>query len=270
MTRWIRLPCALAVLAAAGLLHATEARAVRDEAAAEKRVADIMAIREKALLAIVPTNCPDVTCACPKCGTNLGKWTPKKPFEIQCTKCKTVYPNKAYPMDRTQVFLNFIGEEVAVPCHLGPKPKSNPSGQPHPERYFLNAPIDNKRYGWLSGRVITDLVRAYKATGKQAYARRAALVLDGFARNYKHYLVHRGRGRCYYARRRRRWQYRSSPARTAGGRLAVWSRPISGRTTWSARSAVGVSPRRRRHRLPEARAPRSLPRRVRHGPPPTL
>lgn len=198
MTGWIRLLCAaVAVLAGAGLLHAA-ATGVRDDPAAEKRVADVMAMSEKDLLAIVPTNCPDVTCACPKCGTNLGQWTSKKPFEIQCPKCKTVYPNKAYPMDRTQVFLNFIGEKVAVPYHLGPKPKSNPSGRPHPERYFLNAPIDNKRYGWLSGRVIPDLVRAYKATGKQAYARRAALVLDGFARNYKHYLVHRGRGRCYY------------------------------------------------------------------------
>ena len=166
MTAGLRLLCAVAVLASTGLLHAA-ATGVRDDAAAEKRVAGVMAMSEKDLLAIVPTNCPGVTCACPKCGTNLGKWTPDRPFEIQCTRCKITFPNPAYPMQETQVFLNFIGEKVAVPYHLGPKPGSNPTRRPHPERYFLNAPIDDKRYKWLSGQVIPGLVRAYQATGKE-------------------------------------------------------------------------------------------------------
>jgi len=165
----------------------------------DRRVKDIMALSEKELLAVVPQQCPDVKCACPKCAEYVRwRWSYKKPFQIQCAKCGTVYPNEQYPMNRTATYLNFIGEKIALPYHRGRKPKGGFAGRPHPERYFLNAPIDDRRYHWLSGQAIPRLVDAYKATGKDVYARRVALILDRFAQNYKHYLVHRGRGQCYY------------------------------------------------------------------------
>ena len=113
---------------------------VRDAPRAESRVKDVMAMSEQELLAIVPDQCPDVESACPKCRTYLRtvrkgwKWSPNRPFPIQCPMCATVYPNKDDPMDKTQTFLNFIGEEIAVPYHRGPKPRGDYRGNEHPER----------------------------------------------------------------------------------------------------------------------------------------
>lgn len=179
--------------------HWLGARAAGIAPQAERAAEEVLALSEAHLLALVPTQCPDVTCACPKCAKyGRWKWAPAKPLEIQCAECGTVYPNAAFPVDKTQAFLNFIGETVLLPYHEGRKAAGGYAGRPHPERYFLNAPIDDQRYRWLVDRALPRLGAAYQATGKDVYARRIALVLDRFAQVYPHYLVHRGRGQCYY------------------------------------------------------------------------
>jgi hypothetical protein len=96
------------------------------------------------------------------------------------------------------MFLNFIGEEIDVAYYFDPEGAPEPgSCLKNGTRYFFNAPIDTQQYHWCN-RTITELANRYESTGEDAYARRAALLLDRFAQNYKHYLIHRGRGRGYY------------------------------------------------------------------------
>ncbi len=152
---------------------------------------------EEALVAMVPTQGPDTTCACPKCSKyTKWSWNAARPSQIACAACNTVYPNDDYPADRTQLFLNFIGEEVPMKYHQG-KPPTGGLARPQPERYFLSSPVDNAKYQWCK-RAVTTLAAKYTSTGNDGYARRAALLLDKFAQNYPHYLLHRGRGRGYY------------------------------------------------------------------------
>jgi hypothetical protein len=152
---------AAALVGAASPVPAAEARS---DPRAERAAQDVMAMSEKDLLALVPAQCPDVTCACPKCAKYVTwRWTVRRPFQIQCAKCGSVYPNDPFPIDKSQTFLSFIGEEVKVPYHQGRKPKCGFAGRPNPERYFLDAPIHDKRYGWLVGRALPRLVAAYQA-----------------------------------------------------------------------------------------------------------
>lgn len=159
----------------------------------------IMALSEERLLAIVPDqSC--VEAACPKCRTYLRsvrkgwKWTMDEPFRIQCPLCETVYPDDACPMDHKKTFLNFRGEEITVPYHLGPRPEGEYRGNGHPEHYYFAGAIDSRRFAWLKRTAIPKLVKAFKETGKQEYARRIAILLDRLAANYKHYVVQEGRG----------------------------------------------------------------------------
>ena len=112
-------------------------------------LAEVMAMDEEALLAIVPDQTPEVKCPCPKCKTQLGKWTIQKPFQITCPNCRTVYPTDAYPMDKTTTFLNFIAEEIEVPYYFDPQGKPEPGSHlSKGTRYFFNAPIDTQQYHW--------------------------------------------------------------------------------------------------------------------------
>lgn len=165
----------------------------------DKTLQKIMSISEEQLLAMVP----DQTCveaACPKCRIYLRsarkawKWTMDQPFRIQCPICETIYPDQGYPIDREKTFLNFHGEEITLPYHLGPKPKGEYRGNPHPEHYYFAGAIDRQQFTWLKRTAIPKLVNAYKTTGDQRYARRIVLLLDQLAQNYKHYLVQEGRG----------------------------------------------------------------------------
>ncbi len=189
----------LAIASACSVGRAAPA-AARDDPRAERAVRDVMAMSERELVAIVPDQCPDVEAPCPKCRLYLRTvrkgwaWSPTKPHQVRCPVCGTVYPDPNYPMDRKATFLNFLGEKVTVPYHLGPRPKGDYRGNRHPERHFFEAAVDNQQYRWVAGRALPRLAAAWQATGKDVYARRAALLLDALARRYKHYLLHRGRG----------------------------------------------------------------------------
>jgi len=187
----------LRCLAVAVMIAAVATPSVSAQRGRSEREPDPATMNENDLVAMVPTQGPDTTCACPACAKYCKwSWDAAKPNEIACPECKTVYPNAEYPADRTQVFLNFIGEEVSMKYHQGKTPSGGFS-RPNPDRYFLSSPIDNAKYQWCK-KALTTLANEYASTGNDDHARRAALLLNEFARNYEHYLVHRGRGRGYY------------------------------------------------------------------------
>ncbi len=165
----------------------------------ERRAADVMAMDETKLLALVPRQCAGVAVACPKCKahmTELGKrwtWRVSEPDRIECPVCGTVYPNDAYPMDRRATYLNLRGEKITLPCHEGPEPKGCRRDNRHPTRYHFHAETDSQKFRFTH-RAIEDLARAYEATGRPEYARKALLLLYGYSKVYPHYLLHTGRG----------------------------------------------------------------------------
>ncbi len=165
----------------------------------EKYVRDIMSLSEEELLNYIPIQCPEVAVASPKIGAHMQEtrknwqWDWRKPEQVRCPVSGLVFPNEQYPMNQTVVMWNYIGEKVTLPYYEGKRPRGDLRGNPHPERYFFNAAIDNAKYQWITLQM-RELENAYRATHNPAYARRGILVLDAFAHRYSHYLLHRGRG----------------------------------------------------------------------------
>lgn len=166
---------------------------------AEKRVAGIMALDEKTLIALVPAQCPDIGVPCPRCQSHMRDmkakwlWQVDEPNKVTCSKCGTVVPNADYPMNKTCTYLNIHGERITVPYYHGPKPKGDLRGNPHPERYHFGGAIDNAHFQYTA-HAVKDLANAYSLTKKDKYARKALLILHEYSEKYPHYLCHRGRG----------------------------------------------------------------------------
>ncbi|MDP6775890.1 MAG: heparinase II/III family protein, partial [Candidatus Latescibacteria bacterium] len=106
------------------------------------------------------------------------RWSVRDPHHVKCRFCETVFPNEDYPEDRILRVTNPVGKEVEYPYWADSKGY----------RYLFSAKAwyQAKRY---FARVAHDLGRLYQATGDRQYARRAALILDAFARHYPGYLV---------------------------------------------------------------------------------
>lgn len=156
------------------------ARVAEYEAGVER----VMRMTEVQLLAFVPQWTYVQYCECPRCyggveGNGVFTWTIERPEEMTCRYCGTVYPNPQYPETETLTGQNMLGETITLPYHKGTQ-----ADAPH----FLSSHLLLLRRSWLLSQADL-LARAYATTGKEAYARRVAVILDAFAQRYPHYPV---------------------------------------------------------------------------------
>lgn len=160
----------------------------------------IMAMSEQEVLDLVPPQTPISHCGCPNCeigafeGMNDMLWSPEKPHQMTCKHCSHVYPDPAmYPMSHTQTVTTPTGEEFTAHYYLDEQGRD----------YFIHSKIWELQREWLVAQAY-ELAKAYHVTNEPAYARRAALIIDGFARVFPHWCVVK-----QYTGRRR--QYTSLP-----------------------------------------------------------
>ena len=159
---------------------------------------DIMQLSEEQLLALIPDQTP-IDAPDPAGPTYLRHhkqswgWRPDRPDELVSPLDGMVYPNARYAMSRKANYLNYSGGKIEVSFYEGAVPEGDLRGNPHPTRYFFSGAIDREKYLYLRGQ-LPKLVDRFYASGDPVIARRIALILDGFAQRYPHYLLSDGRG----------------------------------------------------------------------------
>lgn len=149
----------------------------------EQYLEPVMALSEEQLRGYVPEWTYIQYVECPNCyggveGNGIFTWDRLHPEQMTCRYCKTVYPNAKYPETEVLTGKNLLGETVSLPYH------KSPEGVTH----YLSLQVAMLKRRWLTEQV-TALARAYVATGKEAYARRVAVILDQCAQRYPHYPV---------------------------------------------------------------------------------
>lgn len=157
---------------------------VYDDAAVARLRANcehILSMPQEQLLAMVPAACSGIYFTdCPHCRAGTQdrgkfKWDPAMPTQITCTGCGEVYPgNTKYPDDQVL--------EVEAPdnrVHRIPYYERPADGY----RFYFRAHADYWAREYLQDRA-RDLAEIYFATGDEACARRAALILNRFAEVY--------------------------------------------------------------------------------------
>ncbi len=153
-------------------------------AALKRVVSRVMAMSEDEMVALVPDRTGFRFMGCPNCdeGTQEGqlRWSISDPHRVKCRFCDMVFPNDRYPEDRVMNVVNPVGVEVEYPYWedaTGYRYLFSARGWREARSYFSSTA---QRFGDL-----------YQMTGERAYARRAALILDAFARYYPGFLVSR-------------------------------------------------------------------------------
>jgi len=151
----------------------------------KKAVAPLMGMSEADMVALVPDKTGFRFMDCPNCdeGTQLAGqliWSISDPHHVRCRYCGVVYPNEKYPENKVLKVTNPVGEEIEYPYWEDEKGC----------RYMFSAKVWREARTYFSGRA-RDLGKLYQMTGDRAYARRAALILDAFARYYPGFLVSR-------------------------------------------------------------------------------
>lgn len=148
----------------------------------KKAVAPVMALSEDEMVALVPDKTGFRFMGCPNCdaGTQEGQlvWSIEDPHHVMCRFCEMVFPNEKFPEDQEMKFENPVGVDVTYPYwedDTGYKYLFSGKGWREARVYF--------------SRIAQDLGELYQLTGEMVYARRAALILDAFARYYPGFLV---------------------------------------------------------------------------------
>ncbi len=164
-------------------VYPVEASAKRVNAL-KRSVSRVMAMSEAGMVALVPDKTGFRFMGCPNCdeGTQEGqlRWSISDPHRVQCRFCEMVFPNDQYPEDRVMKVVNPVGVEVEYPYW------EDATGY----RYLFSARAWREERSYFST-VAHRLGDLYQMTGDQAYARRAVLILDAFARYYPGFLVSR-------------------------------------------------------------------------------
>jgi hypothetical protein len=172
---------------AAGILHPVMHYGIDPAKAAayEGAVRQVMAMTDAEMLAFVPDRPFCRFCDCPHChggsqGIGVFGWSIDRPDELKCQYCGMVFPNTKYPDDQLLEGKNALGETFAYRYH---------QDNARPDlRIFIAGQILMHKSDWIV-RQCEALGRAWQATHKAEYARRAALILDRIAQVYPHYPV---------------------------------------------------------------------------------
>ncbi len=179
----------------------------------QSTVATVMAMHEDEMLSFVPDRPFVRFCYCPNChggsqGSDVYEWSVERPDELRCRYCGTVYPSDQFPQNQTITGQNALGETITYCYH---------QDRERPDlRIFIDGHILMYKREWITGR-LSALGRAWLATGKPEYARRAVLILDRLAQVYPRYPV------------MRQWittfdfaQSQQPPYPSAGGKWGRW------------------------------------------------
>ena len=175
----------------------------------KEAVAPLMAMSEEEMVGLVPDRTGFRFVGCPHCneGSHQSQlvWTIEDPHHVRCRYCDMGFPNETYPEDRVLKVTNPVGEEDAYPYW------EDGDGN----LYYFSA------RGWWYARFYfasqaKDLGVLYQATGDRQYARRAALILDTFARYYPGFLV------CLDEVHFPKAFYREPPFPRRGGKWGEW------------------------------------------------
>lgn len=154
----------------------------REVARLERRVRTVMAFSEAEMVALIPDKTGFRFVGCPDCdaGAQEGqlRWTIKDPHRVQCRYCEMVFPNARYLDNQVLAVVNPVGETVTYPFW------EDETGF----RYHFRAKAWREARVYFAA-IAEDLGQLYQVTGDAMYARRAALILDAFARYYPGFLV---------------------------------------------------------------------------------
>jgi len=170
---------------------------------------EIMSIPDEVLLSALPQFTHIILNYCPACrkgkpydkhvdgGSNHfpGEWDPKKPDQIVCQVCGTVFPNKDFPM-KQEFFTNEKGEKYLIHYYHdenGPPYYGQPDDLAKGRNYFIDGIINTAKGDWLFPKLVALSV-FYKQTGDPKYAAKFLPVVDKYLDAYPHYMTVTDRG----------------------------------------------------------------------------
>lgn len=143
----------------------------------------VRGLSESALVALVPEQSGLYFVGCPNCSGGHQEeqlsWSPDQPDEIRCLYCRHRYPSVTYPANHTLTVRDPRGEFRHYPYWEDAKGY----------RYFFQARRDDLVRAYLADKV-RDLALLSALTGERAHARRAALLIDRFARVFPGWCYH--------------------------------------------------------------------------------
>ena len=176
---------AVPLLAAAALCGAVYPPGVtaQDVPRLLQSTAFVRSLDESALRKLVPAQSGVYFVGCPNCNggrqENQLAWNAGHPDEVYCQYCRHRYPSASYPMDQFLTVRNPRGELQRYPYWADAKGY----------RYYFQARRDDLVRNYLAS-AAHDLAQLYAVTGEMAYARRAAVLLDQFARVFPGWCYH--------------------------------------------------------------------------------
>ncbi|MDE2997640.1 MAG: heparinase II/III family protein [Gemmatimonadota bacterium] len=140
-------------------------------------------------------NCPHCVGTLSLMGGGRFNWNIKRPDEISCSACGTVYPNARYPetgvLECPRMGQRFTyyqtPEEVADPENRA-KHALKWLGE-RPTMTSFTGQIRDRKVGWATGQALT-MAKLYAVTGEIGYAERVVWILDRMARAFPKYLYH--------------------------------------------------------------------------------
>jgi hypothetical protein len=150
-------------------------------------------------------------CLCPECGTQPEfAWTGNilpDGKSIQCTKCKTVFPNERYPEAHSYKIETPRGKVKTIRYHHGKDQLAQ--GENYGPRYHLTGAVNYVKQRKLSGAYSAALVWAL--AGEKAYAEKTRQILLRFAEVYPDWSI-----------KFRATAYKSPRDHFMGGKLCEW------------------------------------------------
>ncbi len=146
-------------------------------------VADVLALDEAALRALVPTQSGFLFVGCPNCRggrqeTQL-QWSLTSPDEVFCGHCRHRYPSPQYPMNQVAEHTAPDGSPVRYPYWADAKGY----------RYYFAARADELKKTFLERRCL-GLARLAFAANEPRAARLAVVLLDRFAEVFGRWCWH--------------------------------------------------------------------------------
>ncbi len=164
--------------AAAAIMLDTSLEARRDEGNMRGIVAELMALDEASVLALVSRDNGFKRVRCPKCGSGwVSVWKLSDPDHVACNECGMKFPDPDYLETAVHKGKNISGEPVE--WHYYKREGDDTD-------YFLSAVLRHRRHKFLAGQS-QYLGRLYQLTGEEKYARRAAVILVALAEAYPHW-----------------------------------------------------------------------------------
>ena len=182
---------------------------------------ELLKLSDAQVLALIPEQTPRIHHQCPMCARKRpvatlpeqpqpfpGIFDPLKPDQVQCKTCKTTFPNAQFPLDKTDVFQNMLGEEISVSYwedKEGARTLAEKiAGKPH--RLYFHGIVDTARKLWLLPRM-DAVAQLYQATHDERYAKRLIYILDALAQRYPHYLLTTDYGHRYTTTLNQKYPY---------------------------------------------------------------